>query len=303
MARQRIYPLLIIVLALLSPSCNQSSDNPVESTPAVVLNAPTNLRAYSASATSVGLQWTLSTSESSTDFINYALTVKDSLGSTAQSTSVAKGLAQTTVTGLNEGAIYTFVLRAAGTGGALSNDSASVVWSPARRYLTDSTGGPPIAVYEMASSLGASGLQFYSATGGAKTQSLSTHNVDRILSDVYVDTTTGGIALKNIALLGYPRNTFFSTVMRDADNLDDPQLTPPAASTYSLNSVTFGDAAVAQQKIVYAKSVTDNKVVRILVLRNASSGKLINGVSPDRYLVLQISYQIVAGNPFAKTAN
>ena len=299
MVRKIAVSILTVPLMFLVQACNNSSNNPTESTN-VVLNAPTNLRAYSASATSIGLQWDLSTSESNADFINYALTVKDTTGLTLQTGNVPKGSAQTTVTGLSEGSIYMFVLRAAGTGGTLSSDSTSVQWSPARRYLTDSTGGPPIAVYELASSLGRSGLQFYSAAGGAKTQSLSVHNVDRVLCDVYVDTSAGGLALKNVSLLGYPRNTFFSSVTRDADNLDDPELAPPASSSYSLNTVTFADAAAVHGKIVYAKSITDNKVVRILVLRNSSSGKLVYGTSPDRYLVLQISYQPQAGNPFAK---
>lgn len=305
MSWRKIISIVLFPLSLLVPACNQTEDNPVDTTPTTpALVAPRNLRAYSAGQSSIGLQWDLSVSESSSTFINYALTVRDSAGSAVQTLTLAKGNPQTTVNSLAEGSIYTFVLRSAGTGGAISSDSTSVIWSPARRYLTDSTGGPPIAVYELASSLGRSGLQFFSNAGGAKTQSLSVRNVDRILSDVYVtfDTAAGAIALKNIAILAYPRNTFFSTVARDADNLDDPQLAPPAASSYSLNSVTFPNVTVSQSKIIYAKSITDNKVIRILVLRNSGTGKLVYGTSPDRYLVLQISYQARAGNPFAKVS-
>jgi len=301
---KRIVPLLLVsLLAFITVQCNKDENNPV-TPPVTTLKAPTNLRAYSASISSVGLLWDLSASESDTAFVNYALTVKNSLGSTVASQSITKGNPTTTVTGLTEGVIYTFVLRSAGTGGALSPDSASVVWSPARRLTTDSTNGPPIQVYEFASTLGASGLQFYSvSSGSARVQSLNVSNPDRALSDVYVQTNNNGsISLSDLASsgLGNPKNTRFSTTVRDATDLDDPMLAPPAIGTYTLVTVPIPSTVATQAKILYAKSVTDNKYVRILLKMNLGTNLLYSGTSPNRYITVQLSYQDSTGNMYCR---
>lgn len=298
--------LLISLSMLLQVQCKKDDENPLTPTP-ITLRAPTNLRAYSASITSVGLLWDLSTSESDTAFVNYFLKVKDALGSTVTTQSVSKGNPTTVVTALTEGVLYTFVLRSAGTGGVLSADSASVIWSPARRLTTDSTNGPPIQVYEFASSAGASGLQFYSvSSGSARTQSLSPSNPDRALSDVFLQTDIGGtISLNNLVSSGLasPKNTVFSTVTRDAADLDDPQLSPPAISTYTSLSVQIPSAAASQAKILYAKSVTDNRYVRILLRKNAVTNLLYSGTSPNRYVTVQLSYQDSTGNMYCRPVN
>ena len=295
--------VLVSLSAILLVECNKSEDNPVN-TPAVLLLAPTNLRAYSASQSSVGLQWDLSASESNAAFLNYSIKVKDSTGAAVLTQTVSKGNPQSVITGLTEGVTYTFVIRSNGTGGIVSADSASVVWSPARRLTTDSTNGPPIQVYEFASSSGASGLQFYSiSSGAARTQSLRASNPDRALADVYLETNLdGSISLNNMAIspVPNPKNTFFSSVMRDANDLDDPQLAPPASSTYTLNTVTIPSAVATQAKILYARSVIDNKYVRILLQKNPATNLLYYSVSPNRYVRVQLSYQNRAGNVYAQ---
>jgi hypothetical protein len=278
--------------------CNKDEE---VANPDTGLRAPTNLRAYSAGATSIGLLWDLSASESDPSFINYQISVKDAGGVVLTTQSASKGNPASTVSGLTEGVIYTFVVRSTATGGTISPDSASVRWSPARRLVTDSTSGPPIQVYELRSTNGASGLQFHSSGGYAKTQSLDVGNPDRILSDIYVDSVGGGaISLRNVAILGYPKNTFFSTMVRDATDLNDPQPAPPDTTSYQSNRIDIPTAAVAQARIVYARSVTDNKYVRILIQRNPGTGLLYYGSGTDRYVVLQLSYQNTTGNWFAR---
>jgi hypothetical protein len=301
---KRFIVLLCVTLPmLLLVQCKKDESNPV--TPAAPpLSPPTNLRAFSAGISSVGLLWDLSASESDTAFVNYALKVKDALGSIVATQSISKGNPTTVVTGLTEGSMYTFVLRSAGTGGTLSPDSASVVWSPARRLTTDSTNGPPIQVYEFASSAGASGLQFYSdSSGSARTQSLRPSNPDRALSDVYLATNNDGtISLNNLAstTLANPKNTVFSTVIRDATDLDDPQLAPPSISTYTSLTVQVLSSTVTQAKILYARSVTDNRYVRILLRKNPVTNLLFSGTSPNRYVTLQLSYQDSTGNMYCR---
>ncbi len=290
--------LAALLLASGFLACNKSEDNTTNPT-GPTLSAPTNLQAYSASVTSVGLQWTLSASESDAAFDHYSLKVKDNTGAVVTTQTLSKGNSQTVVTGLTEGVVYTFVLRSADSGVYLSPDSASVQWSPAKRLTTDNQGGPPIQVYEFASSAGASGLQFYSqSSGAALTQSLSSSNPDRILSDLFLQTDgTGNIVLENMALLSLAngKNTFLSTTTTDADNLDNPQATPPVSTTYTSNTYIVPSSAVSTSKILYAKSTTDNKYVRILLMRNPSTGTLIYSTSPNRYIKVQISYQDTAG--------
>ncbi len=295
--------IALAATAMVLVRCNKSEDNPV-APGGVTLKAPANLRAFSASINSVGLQWDPSPSESDTAFVNYLLTVKNPLGALVASQYVAKGTFTTVVVSLTEGVLYTFVLRSTGTGGSLSADSASVIWSPARRVTTDSLNGPPIQVYEWASSAGASGLQFYSvASGAARTQSLKPSNPDRVLSDVFLQTNQDqSISLNNMVSSGLAnaKNTVFSTAVYDAADLDDPQLTPPPISTYTLLAVPIPSATVSQAKILYAKSVTDNRFVRILVKKNPVTNLLYSGTSPNRYVTLQISYQDSAGNMYCR---
>lgn len=263
--------------------------------------APTNLRAYSAGSTSVALLWSLSTSESEASFTNYLVYAKNPAGTIVSTTNVSKGTPNVTVSSLTEGVIYTFVVRSTATGSVVSSDSASVRWSPARRYTTDSI-GTPIQVYELRSTLGASGLQFNSSNAYARVRSLNASNPDRFLCDIYIDSVGGGtICLKNIALLAsYPKNTFFSTDSRDATDLNDPQSTPPDTTSYQSNRINLPAATVTQSKIYFARSTTDNKYVRILVQRNPATGLLYYGSGSDRYVVLQLSYQNTLGNWFAK---
>jgi hypothetical protein len=269
----------------------------------VTVFAPTNLRAYSASPTSVSLLWNLSSSESEASFNNYLVQTKNPSGTIAATVNVARGVPNVTVSPLTEGVIYSFVVRSTATGGVVSSDSVSIRWSPARRYTTDSINGPPIQVYELRSTVGKAGLQFNSNNAYAMVRSLGLSNPNRFLCDIFIDSVGGGaICLKNIALLaGYPKVTVFSTEpLRDAADLNDPRLAPPDTTSYQLNRVNLPSAVVTQSKILYAKSESDNKYVRILIQRNPATGLLYFGSGSDRYVVLQLSYQNAAGNWFAR---
>ncbi len=288
---------LILLAVVAFGACNK--DNSVE--PEQPFVAPTNLRAYSAGATSVGLRWDLSASESDPAFNNYLIRVKSPGGAVVGSITVSKGNPQGLVTGLTEGVIYTFVVRSTHTSAGESADSVSVRWSPARRYTVDSLNGPPIQVYEFNSTSGASGLQFNSSNAYARTRSLSVTNPDRVLCDIYL-ASSPTLSLRNVATppLSYPRNTFFSSVSRDASLLDDPQLAPPDSTTYLLNAVDIPLTTGAQSKVFYGYSATDNKYVRVLVQRNPATNLLYYGSGSDRYVIIQLSYQNAAGNPYSR---
>ena len=296
--------IILVGLAFGATWLGCKSDSETTSPPATTtIVAPTNLRAFSAGPNSVGLLWSLSTSESDASFNNYLVTTKDPSGTVTGVSNVAKGTPNFTILSLVEGTIYTFVVRSTGAAGVVSTDSVSVRSSPTRRYTQDSTNGPAIQVYELRSTLGASGLQFNSNNAYAKVRSLNGGNPDRLFCDIYIDSVGGGaICFKNIGLLpSYSRNTFFSNEpLRDAADLNDPRSAPPDTNSYQLNRVDVPSGVVAQSKILYARSTTDNKYVRILIQKNASTNLLYSGSGSDRYVTLQLSYQNAIGNWFAK---
>ncbi len=297
--------LSILILGITWLGCKSDSTTEPPGTTTPTVQAPTNLRAYSAGATSVGLLWDLSSSETDTILNGYLVVAKDPSGTVVASNNIAKGTPNTNVTSLTEGVIYTFVVRATGRGGIVSSDSASVRWSPARRYLNDSTLSIPIQVYELRSTVGASGLQFNSNGSYAKVRSLGVGNPDRFLCDMYVDSVGGGaLCLKNIGLLtGYPRVTYFSTEpLRNVTDFTDPRTAPPDTNSYQLNRKDLPTGAVTQSVVLYAKTANSgiSNYVRILVQRNQATGFLYYGSGSDRYLVLQLSYQNTPGNWFAR---
>jgi hypothetical protein len=276
---------------------DDASTNPGGTT----ISAPANPRAYSASANSVGLQWTLSTTESDASFSGYVVRAKTSTGTIAATANVAKGIAATVVAGLTEGVVYTFVIRSTATGSVESTDSASVVWSPARRYENESGQPAPIKVYETSSSgLFASGLIFSRVSAGGP-QTVSILGVDSSLIDVYVKTeTNNAVSLNSSNVFRAGRRiTRFSTTVRDDSTLNNPQAIPPDTTTFNNASVLIDSVQVSSSKLYYFKG-NDGNYGRVLIERNGATGRLIWGTSPEQYLSLRISYQSVPFNPYSK---
>jgi len=269
--------------------------------PGSSLAAPTNPQAYSASANSVGLKWTLSTSESNGSLNGYVIRAKNPSGTVVTTSNVVAGISSTVIAGLTEGIIYTFVIRSTATGGTESSDSVTVKWSPARRYENESGFPPPIKVYETSSSSSfASGLIFYRASAGGP-QTVSILQADSSLIDIFVKAEAGNAVSLNSSHVFRPgrRITRFSTSVRDDSTLNNPQATPPDTTTFNNSSILFDSVQVASSKIYYFKG-NDGNYGRVLVERNPATGRLIWGTSPEQYLSLRISYQLVAFNPYAK---
>jgi hypothetical protein len=290
---------VVLVAALMLGGCKKDEDGTGPG-PSPTIYAPTNLKAFSASATSVGLQWVLSASESEQTFNNYMLRVKDASGALVRTDAVAKGTLTKLVAGLTEGVIYTFVMRSTTTSGALSSDSAEVKWSPARRYENESGSPPPIKVYETSSSSSyASGLIFFKpALAGPQTVSIV--GSDSALIDVYVKTeANNAVSLNSSHIFRSGRRiTRFSTIVRNDSTLDNPQAIPPDTSTFNNSSYLVDSVQVSSSRILYFKG-NDGNYGRILIERS-TAGRLIWGTSPEQYLSLRISYQSVAFNPYSK---
>jgi hypothetical protein len=266
------------------------------------------LGAFSMSETQVGLVWTPSPDEGSSEVLNpaYTIDVRDNLGTSLQTLTAVKGFTTATVSSLTEGTIYTFVVTVNVAATAESDDSAVVVWSPAKRRDTEGGTAAPIQVFETASVSFPSGLDIFSATiDGPQTLSLTGTSNSLIDFFVYTDPGSDDLIIRSAHLstvIPTPRTTFFSTEIDDSDDLNFDRTASPDVATYSTSAVTISGAAsgATTGKIIWGKTQEDN-YFRILVMRNNAS--LVFGASPDRFLTLVVSYQSVSGVPFAKPVN
>jgi hypothetical protein len=307
----KAHPKILIVaclgaLTLVLSGCPEDEVTTVE--PPTNIEGVPYLGAYSANETSVGLVWEPSPDESSSEVLNpaYTIKVKDPGGVTLQTLTAVKGQTSATVVGLTEGTIYTFVVTMNIAATAVTDDSASVQWSPAKRRETEGGTNAPIQVFETASTSFPSGLDIYSAAiDGPQTLSLLGSSNSLIDLFVFTDTASTDLIIRSAHLSGViptPKTTFFSTEVDESDNLEFDRSAPPDASTYSTSAVTISGATsgITSGRIIYGRT-QENNYFRLLVMRNNAS--LVFGTSPDRFLTLRISYQSVAGVQFAKPIN
>lgn len=295
---------VITVLVLIMAGCDKddSPSGPGQTT----IRGASNPRAFSASATSVGVTWTASPDEGRSEVQNpaYRIVARDTLGGSSQLTAV-KGQTSALFTGLVEGRVYTFTISML-VSGAVSNDSVSVKWAPAKRREGEGTSTAPIQVFETASSSFPSGLDVYSTTeDGPVTRSLTGSSNSLIDLFVYTEPGSQDLLIRSAHLssvIATPKTTFFSTFSSNTDDLNDPQSVPPDASTYSTAEVRISGAAsgATTGRVIYGRT-QENNYFRMLVTRNGTS--LVFGTSPDRFLTVKISYQSVSGVPYVRPIN
>jgi hypothetical protein len=302
MYRLRLLSTLLLVSAsfCLLPGC---SDGPSDALLDEPVSPPTNLRADS-DTSSVALLWTLSVSEFQVNFDHYLLTIRVKANDSTFTRTIAKGSSSYKVTGLKNGTRYAFVLRSVSTKGVMSQDSAVVEWAPAVRHRVDSNGGV-IRVYANTSS-NPPGLDLHNGSGQAELlYEQSTAFAER--ADLLVTTTNIVSPLviqsPHKSKVNAGQVTEFSTVPAvDADSFDEIfDTAPPATGTYTAYELTLSESLVSKGKVYYGrvKRGNDRYYFRLLVKRG-SNGYLVQGVSIDRYLEFEISYQSVAQVPFAK---
>lgn len=294
--------LLSVVVALTVTSCKNDTEGTTPSKSQ--LAAPSNPTAYSADTTSVGLRWTPSSNAGLADMEAYQITVKQ--GSSTIKTETAGKTDSTKVVGGLAPGIYTFEILAKATSSSTSyenSNSVSVTWAPANRLTTE--GSAPIDVYEIRSTLGGSGVQFYyGGTRAPRVLSIGVSAGFQQVIDALLDTSsTGQVRLSsahlNPLLSGQARRTRFSTVETNADNLNQGRSTPPDPSTYTLSSVILAPGTVTTGKIFYAVT-SDTNYVRVYVQRDATSSSLLSASQPNRRARIQLSYQTLRNVIYAK---
>ena len=306
----------VVALAFLCAffaSCNSSTNTPTE--PAV--SAPSDLKAYSDDG-KIGLTWTLSSTESQSDFGTYEITYYPSgNASVAQVVNVAKGNSSYIITGLTNGTRYTIQIRSKSTSGTTSSDLSTVEWSPAVRRTTYNDQGNiiPIDVYATTSSLPKSGIELnnltnvivesqagttWAANGDLFLYASSSSSTTLELRSPELAVNNPGVKLTKFWNGGGAANDYY-----EFDNLDAASAltAPPVVADYSENKITILDAAVSHARVYFARiqaSPTDRYTVRILVTQDPSTNKLVWGTGANRYIRLQVSIQTTANNPFAK---
>lgn len=302
--------LASLLMGFFVTSCTE--DDPVDPTnekPA----APTNLMALSVNETTIHLKYDISPSEQNSLFQDYFLNYWV-VGATANpmTMTVAKGVNPIAVTGLEQGKVYEFQLVARYTNNESSETAATVKWSPAARFeLT--VNDAPIRVYETASDFG-SGLQiYYSNEDGPRARTVS----NSAEWDLGLRTVGNTIMFGSATKLGYnfstaPQPTFMMTDYFLADALnnvfDSKAMDEGDRNTkYAETTLDLATVAGSQNAIFYVRKYQPGKTrynyAKVMVERNQTSGGFLHGSTPNRHLVLHISYQRVEDVPYAKTAS
>ncbi|MGQ9819475.1 MAG: fibronectin type III domain-containing protein [Candidatus Kapaibacteriales bacterium] len=295
--------LSIILSVLVFSACEETTtttENPL-------VTGPDSMKATSINETTVRLRWKLSNDESKSYFKDYVLYITPGA---FQPKVLSKGTNTIDVTGLTDGTIYTFELKARNTDDKESVTSASIKWSPAFRFTTN-INDEPIRIYETASLLG-SGLELYEPTSG-KPKTLKVASGEFWNLGLYTKNNEISIYsanyMYNNSLYNFPVAPSYTTEISEdifltntLDNVFDSQ----ALNVKNFSSNYFIDLTDPDLKngvvfIVRTKATgqTDWNYAKVLVKAGASG--LLQGTADNRYVELVISYQKKAGVPYAKT--
>ncbi len=294
-----------LLAILIFTACDNTTDT-TEPNPTVA--GPDSLKATSLNETTVRLRWKLSPDESKTYFKDYVLYI--SPGAFAPRV-ISKGTNTIDISGLSDGTIYTFELRARNTDDKESVGSAKIQWSPAFRF-SKNINDEPIRVYETASQFG-SGLQLYDPTSG-KPRTLKVASGEFWNLGVYTKGESSLYSANYISdnnLYNFPTQPSYTTEISEdifltntLDNVFDSQ----ALNARNFSKNYYIDLADPDYKngvviIVRTKApgATDWNYAKVLI-KPGTSG-LLQGTPDNRYIECEISYQKKTGVPYAKPIN
>jgi len=244
------------------------------------------------------LKFDASTSENDGGFSGYTLDIAPGVFATK---TLTKAQTVYDVTGLTEGTVYTFTIKS--KNGDQESVGATITWSPATRFINN-VNGDIIKVYEYASSFG-SGLDFYDASGNAP-------KVYTVANGAYwnigLDTrTSGSIILSSPDLLNYnfgtqPGVTEISQSYFDTNDLntvfDSQALDAGPFAERSIDLSTL-DVTTGVVFICRVKEGSNTTWTYAKLLIKKTGGSFLQGAAPNRYLECEVSYQKVAGVPYA----
>ena len=296
MKKSILTAIAIMITAFFFNACDNST-TPTNSQNSPV--APTNLQATSQDG-SVIIKWTASTSETDPLFAGYVLNITG--GTPMAPISLTKVQNPYTVSGLEDGVVYTFSLQTKFTNDSLSAP-ITISWSPALRF-TQNENDAPIRIYETASSFGSGLVIFNSNTKLPSSAKVS----DGASWTLGLYTSNSQLLLGSPSLLNYNYGTTPGTV-EIADVITGVNSLDEVFDSQALNAHNFS------QKTIDLSQYSSNLV---LIVRHHQSGQtdwnyakvfveynngFLQGTSPNRYVEFNISYQEITGNPYAKIAD
>lgn len=268
--------------------------------------APTGIMATSLDDETVGLKWTKSADADESFFGGYMLEVTP--GGMAP-IAIAADAEMYAVTGLDAGMEYTFELKSIWTDGDLESVPATITWSPAFRFTTDAV-DQEIKVYESSSSFG-SGLDLFDeALEGPKTYKTSGTNSGMI--NFAIKTEGDQIWVGSPLEMTYnwggddPMDLEVGNVYENITSLDDIYDSEALNTAYSFmpKVIDVADAAEYDQNsnlamVVRVKNADDTYNYAKIMLVPATGGGFLHGTAPDRYVVIEVSYQKEVDVPYA----
>jgi len=297
----RLFSLLafLSLSTLIFTACEEDTDDPVTSDKPIP-SAPTNLRATSISATEVLLKWDKSASHDSSWFDGYELTVTG--GNPMTPIKIGK-TDNYKVSGLQEGVVYTFTLKSVNSDNKTSTGSTSVTWSPASRFETDD-----IRMYVFESQNG-SGLTIYGENNKPENLKASEKTKWHLGLD---NRTPGALFFGPASQIDIGTGTPTDKV-EIADTYWETNTLDNIFETAALNTLNFAESRINLLELdngqtglafvvrILRQGQTNYNYAKVLVERG--SGGFLQGSGNDRYIKMKISYQKVAGVPYAKTSN
>lgn len=275
-------------------------------------NPPEKLEMSSLSASSVALRWTAS---HDTGMITYRVSWREANAVGGDSATIDAATNSAVASGLVAGRAYRFSVVAL-RGGKASSPIGGI-WSGAEHYTDDQ--GNAIRIYETASANGA-GLTLDPSKGGPKTVGVGSSNPNP--GDVQLAIFTSSQEPNSFemgpayAFTEYKNaddfdpNTFVSEYSYLAESLGSWYL-PEGTSVDRIIPLNGNIRAFTFQVVqsgtsgqgFYVRTGTPGNYHYARVFIRNSGGRLLQGTAPNRYVELEISYQLTPNLPFAKRAN
>lgn len=298
---------MLLVAGLVVVGCNEN-DPGTTPDPGDGPAAATQLMATSLNNTTVGLKWTAS----STANVTYKVNVTQ--GATAVTTVDAGAATEAQVPGLTAGTIYTFEVVAVDADNEESENSPTVMWSPASRFTSDATVTGKLRIY--ARSVVGKGSGIVITPNGASNVSVANSRPDAELAMIHliadVDDATDQIRIGSpSAFTDFTAVAKFRTDVQVSDavfttaGLDAWYRGQSLEGLFTGNNVKFFTLQNQQtggDGVAFAMrwgATGAQKYAKVFITPDAS-GNLIQDEGGDKFVEINISYQDAAGVPYAK---
>jgi hypothetical protein len=268
--------------------------------PGAGVGSPSTLMAISKNASTISIKWIRGSGDTSADTV-----IISGGGAPPQAIPTSNTASSAEINGLTTGTVYTITVASIG------GQSSSLNWMTANRTMG-------LHLYQFSSS-GTSGLIL--GGGQASVVSASSANagtMDLYLEDIQHDptiTSTSGISLESTDFLNGSSATYRKSFMDGAatyvvGGLDSDYSSSDFSS--QLNGAVGGavnaydipnDAGYDTKgsRILLVRT-QDGNLAKVEIVPDPSTGMLYSGSGTNKYITVNVSYQPVAGQPYAGRA-